>query len=163
MLLMLVKLSLTLVKQQKCNIFQLFTLHYVVLLANNTTTFNVAFISFVFDYPFSLCIGYIKAFIDIASAVFMLILQFEICWMKYWIEFNWKHIKPIDDRFVINSIIVINLFMSSFASILGIMESGGIQPITLGTSSSYDRLISMNRNDGFFPRYYYFFSKMCNH
>ena len=122
----------------------------MMLLMANVIPLTISFLSFSFDIWFPISICYLKAYIDIMSVVFVILLQIEICWIKYWVEFKWKSVKQINDGFVITFLVVANLAISSYVSILGVMESAGIQPITIGISSPFDRQVNMNKSKGFF-------------
>ena len=122
----------------------------MVLLMANVIPLTISFLSFSFDIWFPISICYVKAYFDIMAVVFVILLQIEICWFKYWVEFKWKSVKQINDSFVISSLVVVNFVISSYVSILGVIESAGIQPITIGISSPFDRYVNMNRSKGFF-------------
>ena len=122
----------------------------MVLLMTNVIPLTISFLSFSFDIWFPISICYLKAYFDITAVVFVILLQIEICWIKYWVEFKWKSVKQINDGFVITSLVVVNFVISSYVSILGVIESAGIQPITIGISSPFDRRVNMNMSKGFF-------------
>ena len=122
----------------------------MVLLMANVIPLTISFLSFSFDIWFPILICYLKAYFDIMAVVFVILLQIEICWIKYWVEFKWKSVKQINDGFVITSLVVVNFVISSYVSILGVIESAGIQPITIGISSPFDRRVNMNKSKGFF-------------
>ena len=121
-----------------------------MLLMTNVIPLTISFLSFSFDIWFPILICYLKAYFDIKAVVFVILLQIEICWIKYWVEFKWKSVKQINDGFVITSLVVVNFAISSYVSVLGVIESAGIQPITIGISSPFDRHFNMNRSKGFF-------------
>ena len=123
----------------------------MVLLVANVIPLTIAFLSFSFDIWFPTPICYFKAYLDIVTVMFIILLQLEICWIKYWIEFRWKSVKQINDEFVVALLFIINLFVSSYVSVLGVVESAGMQPMTKGISSPFDRHVNMNKSKGFFP------------
>ena len=123
----------------------------MVLLVANVIPLTIAFLSFTFDIWFPTPICSFKAYLDIVTVMFIILLQLEICWIKYWIEFKWKSVKQINDEFVVTVLFILNFLISSYVSILGITESGGLQPMTNGICSPYDRIVNMNRSESFFP------------
>ena len=133
--------------------FQLFTIQYILLLIANLIPLNISFIAFVFEITFPIYIGYFKAILEFSFIPFAVFLQIESIWIKYWFEFKWKCVKPIDDQFVVTSLVYINLLLALSLSSAGVIISGGTLPLTLGIVSPYDRTMNMNENERFIPRY----------
>ena len=122
----------------------------MVLIMANVIPLTISFLAFSFDIWFPISICYLKAYFDIMAVVFVILLQIEICWIKYWVEFKWKSVKQINDGYVITSLVLVNFAISSYVSILGVIESAGIQPITIGIGSPFERHVNMNKSKGFF-------------
>ena len=129
---------------------QLFTTQYGLLLVANLIPLNITFLSFVFDITFPIYIGFFKGAIEFSVLIFAVLLQIETIWIKYWIEFKWKSVKPIDDKFVLTSLIIINTVISICIAISVVILSGGNIPMTYGIVSTFDRWINMNSNDAYF-------------
>ena len=61
--------------------------------------------------------------------------------------------KPIDDKFVITCLVSMNSFLAFSLSVIRLKISGRTEPLTLGIVSPYDRIMEMNKNETFTPRY----------
>ena len=59
--------------------------------------------------------------IGIAGVFSILFILMESVLIQYWTEFVWKTVKPINDKFVIVWLTMVNIFISSFLSILTIL------------------------------------------
>ena len=115
----------------------------------NLIPLNITFLSFVFDITFPIYIGYFKGTIEFSVLIFAVLIQIETIWIKYWIEFKWKSVKPIDDKFVLTSLIIINTVISICIAISVVILSGGNIPMTYGIVSTFDRWFHMNSNDAY--------------
>ena len=116
----------------------------------NLIPLNITFLSFVFDITFPIYIGYFKGTIEFSVLIFSVLLQIETIGIKYWIEFEWKSVKPIDDQFVLSSLVIINTIISVSIAISVVILSGGDIPLTYGIVSTFDRWIHMNSNNAYF-------------
>ena len=81
-------------------------------------------------------------------------LQLESIWFRYWTEFKWKHVKPIDDRFVITFLVMTNSLVAFGLSFIGAIVSGGSLPMTFGIVSQFDRMVNMNNGNDIFAKRY---------
>ena len=90
----------------------------------NSTTFNVKICMLVFEVQMPMGIIYACHFIRTASCFSLLFILLESVLIRYWTEFVWKTVKPIDDQFVIFCLTLINTFVSSYLSILKILSGG---------------------------------------
>ena len=125
----------------------------MLLLVANLIPLNITFIAFVFEINIPIYIGCFKAILEICLVLIAGFLQIESIWIKYWMEFRWKCVKPIDDKFVITFLVLINSFLALSLSITRLITSGSNEPLTLGILSPYDRIMEMNENETFTPRY----------
>ena len=90
----------------------------------NLTTFNVKISMLVLEVQMPMGIIYVCHFIRTASSFFLMFIIFESVLIRYWTEFVWKTVKPIDDQFVIFCLTLINTFISSYLSIFKILSGG---------------------------------------
>ena len=115
---------------------------------------TISFVAYVFDVTFPIYFGYLKAILQYWIILFAGLLQLESIWFRYWTEFKWKHVKPIDDRFVITFLVMTNSLVAFGLSSIGAIVSGGSLPITFGIVSQFDRMVNMNNENGIFVKRY---------
>ena len=90
----------------------------------NLTIFNVKISMLVLEVQMPMGIIYACHFIRTTASFFLMFIIFESVLIRYWTEFVWKTVKPIDDQFVIFCLTLINTFISSYLSILKILSGG---------------------------------------
>ena len=105
----------------KHEILQMFSCLHGIILGLNLTTFNVKISILVLEVKMPLGVIIICHYIGIAGVFSILFIIFESVLILYWMEFVWKTVKPIDDKFVIVWLTLVNIFISSFLSILTIL------------------------------------------
>ena len=88
----------------------------------NFTTFNVKICMLVLEVKMPMGIIIACHFIRISGAFSLIFIIFESVLILYWTEFVWKSVKPIDDKFVIVCLTLVNIFISSFLSMLTILS-----------------------------------------
>ena len=115
---------------------------------------TISFVAYVFDITLPICFGYLKVILQFWIIVFSGLLQLESIWFRYWTEFKWKHVKPIDDRFVITFLVMTNSLVAFGLSSIGAIVSGGSLPMTFGIVSQFDRMVNMNNENGIFAKRY---------
>ena len=118
----------------------------MLLLVANWIPLNLMFVGFVFDITFPTFLGFLKAAIETTLMETAVLLQVESIWIRYWIEFKWKSVRPIDDKFVVTCLIIINIFISFSSATITMILAGGDTPLTFGIVSPYDRFMNMNSN-----------------
>ena len=79
---------------------QLFTSLYFIFLVFNPLIATIKSVSFVFEIDMPTCINYLQIFIGVFAWGFILQTLLEYCLLKYWVEFVWKSVRPIDDQFI---------------------------------------------------------------
>ena len=57
-------------------------------------------VSFVFEIDMPTYINYLQIFMGVFAWGFILQTLVEYCLLKYWVEFVWKSVRPIDDQFI---------------------------------------------------------------
>ena len=118
----------------------------MLLLIANWIPLNLMFVGFVFDITFPTFVGFIKAAVEKTLMETALLLQVESIWIKYWIEFKWRSVRPIDDKFVVTCLVIVNIFIGLSSATITLTLAGGDIPLTYGIVSPFDRFMFMNNN-----------------
>ena len=118
----------------------------MLLLIANWFPLNLMFVGSVFDITFPTYVGFIKAAVEKTLMETALLLQVESIWIKYWIEFKWKSVRPIDDSFVVTCLVIVNIFIGFSSATITLTLAGGDIPLTYGIVSPFDRFMNMNNN-----------------
>ena len=79
---------------------QLFTSIYFIFLVFNPLIATFKSLSFIFEIDMPTYINYLQIFTGVFAWGFILQTLVEYCLLKYWVEFVWKSVRPIDDRFI---------------------------------------------------------------
>ena len=89
----------------------MFTLGCMIAIFRNLTCFNLLFISVLFDISYPFFLVYIYHLFRIFTLVFYVLLIFQICIMRFLIEFIWKSVRSINDSIVMPCITIINTIL----------------------------------------------------
>ena len=82
-----------------------------MILGLNLTTFNVKISMLVLEVKMPLGIIIACHLIGIAGVFSILFILMESVLIQYWTEFVWKTVKPINDKFVIVWLTMVNIFI----------------------------------------------------
>ena len=126
-------------------IFQLSSLGFTIVILRNLVILNLATIFALFDIHFPFYIVYIHKFVTVFSMFFFLFLVIQSCIIRYWTEFIWKSVRPIDDRFVMAFLTAKDTFLSILFSTMVVWNADGMKD-TWWLSNNHPLLMSHDVN-----------------
>ena len=95
------------------------------MIFTNVTTVIMKVLFMLLEISFPLWLTYIYAWLLFFQLLFIVITILQACLVKIWIKLVLKAVRSIDDQFLVRNLVITNIFISSFTSLLRLNAGHG--------------------------------------